>query len=428
MDLRRSRRTAAVLAAGLTLLPIAGRAAAAPAGDPSEGTNQRVAPLRWFRDPGRPTLVDQRDRPDRVARWPLRGVLDGRCAGPRRHERPQGRLRPGHRGSPHDPGQRRGGRAGWQRRQLAADDLLLRPAGRVHHGRDQPGAGQQRPRPRRRGEGPVRERHVARIAALRRSPGGPQQLRSGAVRGRGRRGLREPGPVGGQGRRRPARRLCARRVRAHPADVARQAEPQLHRTGTGGRRVLRRLLGGARNAGTVWLRDVNRFATRTIWHEEGSGSAGRPTISGDGRFAAFSTRSTAIVAGERGSWSDVFRVHLPTGSVTKVSVRPSGGSPKEDSFSPSLSYSGRYVAFSSFAGGLAPNDAVDHDVFVRDMRTATTSPGVERVRRRRCGLGQRWPAGPSSTTAGGRSSTSPTRPTSCGRTRTTWRTVSSWTH
>lgn len=126
------------------------------------------------------------------------------------------------------------------------------------------------------------------------------------------------------------------------------------------------------NANTVWLRDVNRFATRTIWREGGSGSAGRPTISGDGRFVAFSTRSTAIATDERGSWSDVFRVHLRTGSTTKVSVRPNGGSPKEDSFSPSLSHSGRYVAFSSYAGGLAPNDAVDYDVFFRDMRTATT--------------------------------------------------------
>ena len=126
------------------------------------------------------------------------------------------------------------------------------------------------------------------------------------------------------------------------------------------------------NANNVWLRDVNGFATRTIWHEGGSGSVGRPTISGDGRFAAFSTRSTAIVPGERASWSDVFRVHLPTGRITKVSVTPSGGSPKEDSFSPSLSHSGRFVAFSSYAGGLAPNDAVDYDVFFRDIRIAKT--------------------------------------------------------
>ena len=126
------------------------------------------------------------------------------------------------------------------------------------------------------------------------------------------------------------------------------------------------------NAHGVWLRDVARFATRRLWREPGRGTAGRPTISADGRFAAFATARPGVVPGDRDRWSDVFRMHLPAGRVSKVSVPRRGGSAREDSMSPSLSATGRYVAFSSFADDLAPGDGVDHDVFVRDMRAGTT--------------------------------------------------------
>jgi Tol biopolymer transport system component len=123
------------------------------------------------------------------------------------------------------------------------------------------------------------------------------------------------------------------------------------------------------NGRNVWLRDVLRFRTRSVWHEPGPGSVGRPSISGDGRFAAFSTSSTTIMPGERGHWSDIFRVNLATGKVARVVIGEHGGPGNEDSFSPSLSYSGRFVAFSSYAGNLSPLDGVDNDVFLRDMRS-----------------------------------------------------------
>jgi Tol biopolymer transport system component len=126
------------------------------------------------------------------------------------------------------------------------------------------------------------------------------------------------------------------------------------------------------NAHGVWLRDVPRFATRRLWHEPGRGTAGRPSLSADGRYAAFATARPGVVPGDRDRWSDVFRVHLPTGRVTRVSVPRRGGSAGEDSVSPSLSADGRYVAFSSWADDLAPGDGVDHDVFVRDVRAGTT--------------------------------------------------------
>jgi Tol biopolymer transport system component len=129
----------------------------------------------------------------------------------------------------------------------------------------------------------------------------------------------------------------------------------------------------------IWVRDVGTGNTRRVWHEANdpaqpfpAGSAGRPVISGDGRFVAFTTMSTTIVAGERGHWSDVFRVNVATGRARRVTVDAQGGQPDDHSFIPSLSFSGRYVGFSSFAGDLVPGDAPGSDAFVHDMRTRTT--------------------------------------------------------
>ena len=129
----------------------------------------------------------------------------------------------------------------------------------------------------------------------------------------------------------------------------------------------------------VWVRDLGTGTTRRVWHEDDdpsqpfpAGSVGRPVISGDGRFLAFTTMSTAVLKGERGHLSDVFRVNLVTGKVRRVSVDARGGQADGHSFIPSLSFTGRHVGFSSFAGDLVEGDASGSDVFVRDMRSGST--------------------------------------------------------
>jgi hypothetical protein len=141
------------------------------------------------------------------------------------------------------------------------------------------------------------------------------------------------------------------------------------------------------NDNNAWLRDVARRQTRVVWHEDNDpaqpfpmGSIGRPVISGDARFVAFSTMSTSIVKGEKGHLSDIFRVNLVTGKVKRVTVAPDGAQADDHSFIPSLSRTGRYVGFSSFADNLVPEDVPGSDVYVRDMRTSTTylaSVGVD---------------------------------------------------
>ena len=124
----------------------------------------------------------------------------------------------------------------------------------------------------------------------------------------------------------------------------------------------------------LWVHDVATNTTTKFWHERKSppcqpfpaGSAGRPVISGNGRYAAFSSCAVTL-PGEDGEYSDIYRVRLATGRVTRMS--PEGNA---HSYLPSLSTSGRYLGFSSDASNLVPGDDEGKaDAFVLDTRTGT---------------------------------------------------------
>lgn len=130
----------------------------------------------------------------------------------------------------------------------------------------------------------------------------------------------------------------------------------------------------------LWVRDVAAGTTTKFWHEPKSppcqpfpaGSAGRPVISGNGGFAAFSSCALTL-PGEDGKSSDIYRVRLATGKISRMS--PKGN---RDSYLPSLSTSGRYLGFSSDASNLAPGDDEGKaDAFVLDSRTGTVTRASE---------------------------------------------------
>ena len=47
---------------------------------------------------------------------------------------------------------------------------------------------------------------------------------------------------------------------------------------------------------------------------------GRPVISGNGKFVAFSTANQFVVDEDEGSWSDIFRLNLVTGRFALVTA------------------------------------------------------------------------------------------------------------
>ena len=108
-------------------------------------------------------------------------------------------------------------------------------------------------------------------------------------------------------------------------------------------------------------------------------SIGRPSISGDGRFVAFSASARGML-NEEVDWGDVFVHDRQTGTTTRVSLTSSGAPGNNHSSHPRISQDGRFVAFDSMAA-LVPDDtqicvqdtASCHDVYLRDLQAGTTT-------------------------------------------------------
>ena len=111
---------------------------------------------------------------------------------------------------------------------------------------------------------------------------------------------------------------------------------------------------------------------------EGNRDSEGPAISAHGRFVAFTSDASNLVAGDTNHIADVFVHDRDTGRTTRVSVSSGGaqaaGFPTgTGSNSPAISADGRYVAFHSEAQNLVRRDTNDtFDIFVRDRRLGTT--------------------------------------------------------
>lgn len=107
---------------------------------------------------------------------------------------------------------------------------------------------------------------------------------------------------------------------------------------------------------------------------EGNAPSYRPEVSGDGKFVCFDTAANNLVANDTNAFSDVLRYDRTLGTLLLVSANTSGvASSTSGSDSPSVSADGRYVAFSSGASDLVAGDTNGLlDVFRRDVLAGTT--------------------------------------------------------
>ena len=104
-----------------------------------------------------------------------------------------------------------------------------------------------------------------------------------------------------------------------------------------------------------------------------NGHSSRANISADGRFVAFDSYATNLVAGDKSQTNRVL-VHERSTGATKVVNATGGGAPANGStVSAVLTADGRYVAFASDATNLIPEDTnLFRDIFVRELRTGKT--------------------------------------------------------
>ena len=95
-------------------------------------------------------------------------------------------------------------------------------------------------------------------------------------------------------------------------------------------------------------------------------------ISGDGSHVSFVSWASDMAGPPGDVELDVFVTDLDTLTVEMVSVFPDGGPSGDGSHDQSISYDGRYVAFTGFANGYAPFESPHFDIFVRDMVEGVT--------------------------------------------------------
>ncbi len=117
---------------------------------------------------------------------------------------------------------------------------------------------------------------------------------------------------------------------------------------------------------------------------QGNGWSIDAQISSDGRYVAFDSLASNLIAGDDNGSSDVFRRDLLTGAIELVSASYSGGVAGGASTAPRISSDGRRIAFMSFARDVVAGDVNHHeDVFVRDLTSgqvwnaSTSSFGVQ---------------------------------------------------
>jgi Tol biopolymer transport system component len=98
-----------------------------------------------------------------------------------------------------------------------------------------------------------------------------------------------------------------------------------------------------------------------------------PMLSGDGRFVAFCSLATNLVPGDTNLTHDIFVRDRQLGTTERVSVDSNGNESDGYSYSPYLSPDGRFVAFLSRATNLVAGDTNGKDdIFVRDRQLGTT--------------------------------------------------------
>jgi Tol biopolymer transport system component len=107
---------------------------------------------------------------------------------------------------------------------------------------------------------------------------------------------------------------------------------------------------------------------------DANGISAEPWMSDDGRFVAFTSSAWNLVPNDLNGADDVFVRDLATGETTRVSVDSSGREANGHSGAPFISSDGRYVAFTSSASNLVEGDTNGvEDVFVRDLASGATS-------------------------------------------------------
>lgn len=103
------------------------------------------------------------------------------------------------------------------------------------------------------------------------------------------------------------------------------------------------------------------------------GGEATPDMSADGRYIVFSSTATNLVNKDTGKHSHIYLRDRQTGITTPVDLTPWGSFGSEDAVTPSISADGRFVTYASKSPDLASNDSNGlSDVFMWDREAGST--------------------------------------------------------
>jgi len=135
--------------------------------------------------------------------------------------------------------------------------------------------------------------------------------------------------------------------------------------------------GDTNGFGDVFVRDRQSNTTEIVSVDsagtQGNNESYASLISADGRYAVFVSYASNLVTGDTNGSQDVFLRDRQSGTTERVSVDSAGAQGNGASFPSAITPGGRYVAFQSDATNLVAGDANGFgDVFVRDRQSGTT--------------------------------------------------------
>ena len=137
------------------------------------------------------------------------------------------------------------------------------------------------------------------------------------------------------------------------------------------------VINDANEAGDIFVHDRQTGTTERVSvasdGTEGTSDSLAPALSADGRYVVFTSEATNLVASDTNGTHDIFVHDRQTGITERVNVASDGTEANGRSWHPVLSGGGRYVAFESSATNLVAEDTNRrNDVFVHDRQTGIT--------------------------------------------------------
>jgi Tol biopolymer transport system component len=121
----------------------------------------------------------------------------------------------------------------------------------------------------------------------------------------------------------------------------------------------------------LWQRGQPGF--RRIGPADADAAASDLELSADGRWLAFASEASNLVAGAGGTRRQVYTIEIDTGQLALVSRHTDGSPGNGNSLEPSLTADGALIAFTSYASNLVDQDVNGvSDIFVHDPALGRT--------------------------------------------------------